>query len=166
MLLSIVLIAIIIVMDRLVKYWAMAILAPAVEIPGIQGLFHFYYVENSGAAFSILSKHTWILIVITCIVVLGALFLLFFTKTNLPIRLCLIGIIGGGIGNLIDRILYGYVIDMFKLDFMDFAVFNVADIFITVAGIAMVAILLFGKNNTIFELKKGYDTKSNSTDSE
>ena len=63
-------------------------------------------------------------------------------------------IAGGAIGNLIDRIFYGYVVDMFMFDFVDFAIFNVADIFITLGGIAIIVVLLFFDNdNPLFKRK-------------
>ena len=148
MLLSVLIIAGIIVSDRLVKYWAMTVLAPAVELEGIRGVFHFYYVENTGAAFSILREHTWILIVITAFVVAAGIYVLFFKKLNLPYQICIASIVGGGLGNLIDRIFYGYVVDMFMFDFVEFAIFNVADIFITLGGIAIIVVLLFFDNKT------------------
>lgn len=154
MLLSVIIMAGIVVLDRLVKYWAMTVLAPAVEIEGIRGIFHFYYVENTGAAFSILREHTWILIVITAVVVAAGLYILFFKKISLPYQICIAAIVGGGIGNLIDRIFYGYVVDMFMFDFVEFAIFNVADIFITLGGIAILVVLLFfDKENPLFKRK-------------
>ena len=154
MLLSVIIMAGIVVLDRLVKYWAMTVLAPAVEIEGIRGIFHFYYVENTGAAFSILREHTWILIVITAVVVAAGLYILFFKKISLPYQICIAAIVGGGIGNLIDRIFYGYVVDMFMFDFVEFAIFNVADIFITLGGIAILVVLLFfDKENPLLKRK-------------
>jgi signal peptidase II len=154
MLLSIILIAGIVVLDRLSKYWAMTVLAPAGELAGIKGIFHFYYVENTGAAFSLLREHTWILIIITVLVVVGGIYVLFFKKLNMPYRICISAIVGGGIGNLIDRIAYGYVVDMFMVDFVEFAIFNVADIFITLGGIALIVVLLFfDKEHPLFTKK-------------
>ena len=166
MLLSVIIIAGIIILDRLVKYWAMAVLAPAVEIEGIRGIFHFYYVENTGAAFSILREHTWILIIITALVVVAGIYVLFFKKLSLPYQICIAAIVGGGIGNLIDRIFYGYVVDMFMFDFVEFAIFNVADIFITLGGIAVIVVLLFFDNeNPLFKRKiNSAETVHESTD--
>lgn len=154
MLLSVIIMAGIVVLDRLVKYWAMTVLAPAIELEGIKGIFHFYYVENTGAAFSILREHTWILIVITALVVVAGVYILFFKKLSIPYQICIAAIVGGGIGNLIDRIFYGYVVDMFMFDFVEFAIFNVADIFITLGGIAIIVVLLFFDNeNPLFKRK-------------
>ncbi len=161
MLLSIILIAAILVIDRLVKYWAMTVLAPAGEIAGINGIFHFYYVENTGAAFSILREHTWILIVITVLVVAAGIYVLFFKKLSLPYQICVAAIVGGGIGNLIDRLVYGYVVDMFMVDFVEFAIFNVADIFITLGGIALIVVILFfDKEHPLFAKKTVEDTEN------
>ena len=159
MLLSILIMAGIVVLDRLSKYWAMTVLAPTGELAGIPGIFHFYYVENSGAAFSILRDHTWILIVISTLVVVGGIYVLVTRKRSIPYQVCIAAIVGGGIGNLIDRIAYGYVIDMFMVDFVEFAIFNVADIFITLGGIALIIVLLFfDKEHPLFT-KKAIDTE-------
>jgi signal peptidase II len=161
MLLSIILIAGIVILDRLSKYWAMTVLAPVGEVAGIKGIFHFYYVENTGAAFSLLREHTWILIVITALVVAGGIYILFFKKLSTQYQICVAAIVGGGIGNLIDRIVYGYVVDMFMVDFVEFAIFNVADIFITLAGIALIIILLFfDKEHPLFPKKSLVAEKS------
>lgn len=146
-------------MDRLSKYWAMTVLAPVGEIAGIKGIFHFYYVENTGAAFSLLREHTWILIIVTAFVVAGGIYILFFKKLSVPYQICVASIVGGGIGNLIDRIAYGYVVDMFMVDFVEFAIFNVADIFITLAGIAMIVILLFFDKEHPLIVKKSLVTE-------
>ncbi len=161
MLLSSILIIAIILLDRLVKYWAMTVVAPVGELAGIEGIFHFYYVENTGAAFSILREHTWILIVITALVVVFGLYVLFFKKLSLPYNICLAAIVGGGIGNLVDRIAYGYVVDMFMVDFVEFAIFNVADIFITLGGIALIVVILFfDKEHPLFSKKQIENTET------
>ena len=155
MLLSVLIIVGIVIVDRLSKYWAMTVLAPVGEVAGIKGIFHFYYVENTGAAFSLLREHTWILIVITVLVVAAGIYLLFFKRLSLPYQICAAAIVGGGIGNLIDRLAYGYVVDMFMVDFMEFAIFNVADIFITLGGIALIVVMLFfDKEHPLFGKKQ------------
>ena len=136
----------IVLADRLIKYWAIHALAPVGELPGISGIFHFYYVENTGAAFSLFSRYTWLLTILTALVVVGVLYLLFFKKLKPGYRLFLSFIAGGGIANLIDRIAFGYVVDYIKIDFItffDFAIFNLADIFITRGGIGIVVMILF-----------------------
>ena len=69
---------------------------------------------------------------------------MFFKKLSTPYQICVAAIVGGGIGNLIDRIVYGYVVDMFMVDFVEFAIFNVADIFVCLgAGLLAVYFIFF-----------------------
>lgn len=151
MFLSLFIIAVIVAADRLVKFWAASALQPVGEMAGIKGIFHFTYVENTGAAFSILENQKWILIAVAAVLVIIALYILIFKKLKLSYNICLVFIAAGGMGNLIDRILYGYVVDMFQFDFVRFAIFNVADIFITVGGILLIIVYLFFDKEKQFE---------------
>ena len=97
------------------------------------GLTH---IHNTGAAFSMLSGARWFFVVLTTVFVVFALWVLYAKKITHPMgRWTLVLIVAGALGNLIDRALYGYVVDMFEVLFMHFAVFNVADIFVVVGGI-------------------------------
>ena len=128
--------------DQLTKLWAVNTLKPVGSMDFIPGFMRFSYVENKGAAFGMLSNQRWIFIVITVVMVLAAMFLLYSGKLRKPLRyLPAICIIGGGIGNLIDRIGKGYVVDMFDFQFMKFAVFNVADAFVCI-GAALIVLCL------------------------
>ncbi len=116
-------------------------------IPGIVRLTH---IQNTGGAFSIFSDKTLILTIISAVAVVIILLLLILSKFNGFGRLSLAFILGGAIGNLIDRIVYGFVVDMIEPTFITFAVFNVADIFVCVGAFFLVIYLLFfwhpGKN--------------------
>ena len=121
--------AVLVALDQLVKYLVVQ------NIP----LVDLTYVENTGAAFSLFSDHTWILALISlvmsvllAIAVWKPLFRHPFGRTALALLLA------GAVGNLIDRALQGYVVDMFHVLFMEFAVFNVADICVVVGGFAAV----------------------------
>lgn len=137
MLFTIVVISVLVAIDQLTKYWATLALAPNGSAPFLPGIMELRYVLNDGAAFSILGGKEWgriFLIIFTSAAMLAILFLLFFRRSSMN-RLCyaaLLLIEAGGIGNLIDRILNGYVVDFFATTFIDFAVFNVADCFILV----------------------------------
>lgn len=133
-----------VVLDQLVKYWAVASLAPVGTIPLIPGLIGLAYTENTGAAFSLLSGARWLFLPLTVVLVgvmIWALWKGYFR--NLFGRLAIAFIMGGAIGNFIDRLLHGYVVDMFEFQFIRFAIFNVADIFITVGGVMFVIYFLF-----------------------
>ena len=115
------------------------------RVEAIPGLFHLTYVQNTGAAFSAFRGAQWLFALI--FVVLTAAILYEYFKKSLPFtkaeRWMIAAIYGGGVGNMIDRLRFGYVVDMIEVDFMKFAVFNVADCFITCGCILLMAHLVF-----------------------
>lgn len=126
--------------DQLLKYWVasnLTIGGYAPLLPGVIGLTH---ARNTGAAFSLLSRHTWILAAVSVIACLVLLY--FILRGKLPFweKAALALVLGGAVGNAIDRIALGYVVDMFALEFVRFAIFNLADAFIDV-GAALFVIL-------------------------
>ncbi|MBQ1271111.1 MAG: signal peptidase II [Clostridia bacterium] len=136
--------ALMIIVDQLIKYWAVTELAPIGNINIIKGFFHLTYVENSGAAFSMLEGKQTFFIIIT----FAAFFLFYYIyKTGIVSgRLANWAgtfVAGGAIGNFIDRLRLGYVIDMFNFELIDFPVFNFADICITIGGALFVLIIWF-----------------------
>ena len=137
-----------VVADQLVKLWVVQSIPLHTVVEAIPGLFHFTYVQNTGAAFSALEGQTW-LFALVFLAFTAAIVWEFSKKrwgfTNFE-RWCITLIFAGGLGNMIDRIRLGYVVDMLAVDFMDFPVFNVADCYITCAGIAiMVSLVCFNK---------------------
>ena len=135
-------ILLLIALDQVVKWYVVK------EIP-LGGMRRFIpkvvsltYLKNSGAAFSILENQQWFFTIIT-ILAMGAasVYLYRHIKGSLWLLLGLTLIISGGIGNFIDRVRQGFVVDMFHLDFMNFAIFNVADIYLTV-GVGLLLIYL------------------------
>ena len=133
MIYSLISIVLLVGLDRFSKILAVKYLSggtPVTVIPHILGL---RYTENTGAAFSMLSKNTDFLIIITIVSMAFLVYLIFIKKYGTVIERALMTVVlAGGIGNLIDRIVSGYVVDYFEFLFMNFAVFNVADIYITV----------------------------------
>jgi len=110
----------------------------------IPGILRLTYVENKGAAFSMLSGHMEFFIILTVAVLIFAFYIL--------LRGHIYGVFGvaalsacisGAIGNFIDRVAYGYVVDMFEPIFVNFAIFNVADVFLNVGGVAFAVYFLF-----------------------
>ena len=134
--------------DQFTKYLTVANIPLQGQVPAIDGLFHYTYVQNTGAAFSALQNMQWLFVVVFAVF---ALFLIWeFPKKRLPFtmldRWLLVCIFAGGVGNMIDRLRFGYVVDMIEVEFMRFAVFNVADCFITCGCIALMAhLILFNK---------------------
>ena len=132
-----------VVLDRAVKYITVSDMAPGSTIPVIENVFHITYVRNTGAAFSMWEEQ-WLLLVLLPMVIMAAGLVLVFFKRNVWSRTMLTAvsfICGGGIGNLVDRITRGFVVDMF--DFRVFPVFNIADIFICVGcGLLLLGVLV------------------------
>lgn len=120
-------------LDQLVKYLVRANIPLGGNVPFIPCLLDLTYVQNTGAAFSLLRQHTWLLTLTSAAVVLAmcALAVKGFFKNRLGLFSAAL-VLAGGVGNLIDRVLFGFVTDMFQTTFMEFAVFNVADCCITV----------------------------------
>lgn len=137
--------AVIVAADQITKYLVVSGIPLFSSVPAIDGLFHLTYVQNTGAAFSSLSGMRWLFVVIFA---LFAAFILWeFPKKRWPFsafdRWCIAAIFAGGLGNVIDRVRLGYVVDMICVDFINFPVFNVADCFITCGCILLFADLLF-----------------------
>lgn len=134
--------------DQLTKYLIVSNLALHQDIPFIPGLLELTYVQNTGAAFSSFEGQQWLFALIF-VAFTGMIFYEYFKKpmgfTNFE-RWCIAAIYGGGLGNMIDRVRMGYVVDMFETTFMDFPVFNVADCFITCGCILLMGhLILFNK---------------------
>lgn len=135
---SLAVIAALVALDRVSKHFAVSALAGGDTYPFLFGAFRLRYVENSGAAFSIFSDNTAVLSLFTALVIVLCLFVLMTRriKSNFSAA-CLIMVVAGGIGNLIDRIAEGFVVDFIEPMFINFAVFNVADCFITVGAVLL-----------------------------
>lgn len=135
---SIIIIVILTALDRVSKMAAVSALKGGETKDFLFGLFKFRYVENTGAAFSAFSDNTAVLAVFTVLVIILCLFVLLVKKPPKFISACLILIVSGGIGNAIDRVVYKFVVDFIDPQFMNFAVFNVADCFITVGAFMLI----------------------------
>lgn len=149
---SLVVIAVLTAVDQLTKYAAVN----TVKVNGpkdfLFGLFQFRYVENTGAAFSSFSEKTELLSVLTVIILVGCLAVLLSRKIKTKfMNFSLMLIIAGGLGNVIDRIWHGFVVDFIEPVFIDFAVFNFADCCITVGAFCMIGCQIY---DIISEQKK------------
>ena len=141
--------AALILIDWLSKRWAETILAPQGTASLIEGVIGFRYAENTGAAFSVFSGATALLSAFSLAVCAAvAVYMIRHPESGVLMQMSLSMVLAGGVGNLIDRITRGYVIDFFELQFMEFAVFNVADICITAgAALLFIALLCGGEKN-------------------
>ena len=143
-------------LDQWTKYLTVAHIPLYTRVPFWDGVFRFTYVQNTGAAFSSFLGQQWLFALIF-LVFTGLL--IFELKKNtmgfLPFeRWCLTAIWAGGLGNMIDRVFRGYVVDMINLEFMTFPVFNVADCFITCGCILLMISLVFFNKEFWKEEKK------------
>lgn len=147
---AIIIILTIVILDQLIKYWASNYLQPKGTIPIIKDFFSLTYVENRGAAFGILQNQRWLFITLTIIICIGMMYYLYMdTNLNPILRVSLYLVLGGAIGNLIDRIKNGYVVDMFHFTFINFPVFNVADCFVVIGTIMLAYYILFIEGRSI-----------------
>jgi len=134
-----------VVLDQLSKWIVVTHLMPIGTHPFINGLIRFTYVENTGAAFGMMKGHRWLFLSVSSIAIVVMIIILFAKrKTMKKTEAVLLSfIIGGGIGNQIDRFAVGYVVDFIEFEFVDFAVFNIADSFITVGCILLLLYVIF-----------------------
>ena len=139
-----------IALDQLSKLWIVNHIPLNTIHKFLPGIFSLTYLRNYGAAFSILQNQQWFFTVITFAVVGAACY--YFIKNlqgNFWLLFGLLLIISGGLGNFIDRVRLGYVVDMVHLDFMNFAIFNVADSYLTVGVIILFITLWKEEENGI-----------------
>ena len=133
-----------VILDQLSKYLVVQNIELYETKPFINGFMSFYHTRNTGAAFSMLADKRWVFMVFSVISMGLIIYLLVKEYRRHPLMNVALGmILGGGIGNMIDRILLGYVVDFFHTDFVDFAVFNIADCFITVGAILLGVYVIF-----------------------
>lgn len=136
--------AALVALDQLVKYLVMTNIPLGEHVPFIPYILELTYVTNTGAAFSIFSEHTWALAVVSLVMSVALALALFKGLFRHPLgRLTLALLLAGALGNFIDRAFRGFVVDMFNVLFMRFAVFNVADICVVVGGVSAGLYYLF-----------------------
>ena len=148
--------ALLVALDQLVKYLVLTYIPLGGHVPFLPCLVELTYVQNTGAAFSMFEEHTWLLALVSLVmsaVLAVALWKNFFCHPLGKVTLTLL--LAGAVGNLIDRVFRGFVVDMFNVLFMHFAVFNVADICVVVGGIAAAVYYLF-----LYEKLEGKGEKS------
>ena len=134
-----------ILLDQITKILASNFLKPIYDVPLIKDVFHLYYTENPGAAFGMLSNDRWVFMTFSTVMILGMCVYLFFPKKqSRPLfNIAMAVVISGGIGNMIDRIAYGKVVDFFYFKLINFAIFNMADVFVCVgAGLMILDVIL------------------------
>ena len=129
-------------LDQLTKLLAVKYLMDG-SVTVIPWLIDFTYVENRGMAWGLLADQRWIFMTASVIAIVAlSVFLYMRRSPNLLYGIAISAIISGGIGNMIDRTVLGYVVDFLEVTFMDFPVFNVADSFVSVGAVGLIVLLL------------------------
>ena len=132
-------------LDQYTKYLAVTHLQEK-PVVLLKDIFQLQYLENRGAAFGMLQNQQWFFLIVGIVAVV-VLFTIYVrvekVKRYIPLRICLLSMIAGAIGNMLDRIRLQYVIDFLYFELIDFPIFNVADIFASVSTCALIVLFLF-----------------------
>lgn len=139
-------ILLLVIFDQLTKWLAITKLKGKESFDLIRNVLELEYLENRGAAFGMLQNQRVFFVVLTAVMLVGIAYLFIKTpktKRYLPIRLCAVFITAGAIGNLIDRVIRGFVVDFIYFSLIDFPIFNVADIYVTVTFFVLILLMFF-----------------------
>ena len=142
-----------ILLDQTTKHWAVSVLRDNAPIPLISGILELTYVENMGAAFGMMQGRQWFFLILTAIVsaaVIYALVKLPVQKRTIPYAGCLVCVLSGAVGNMVDRVTQGYVVDFIYFKPIDFPVFNIADIFVTCGMSLLILLMLLCKDEDLW----------------
>jgi signal peptidase II len=145
-----------VLLDQLTKRWAASALAEK-PIELIPGVFSFQYLENHGAAFGILQNQRWFFLVLTGVFMAAMVFAYYKLpggRRHFPLRILCVTVLAGALGNFIDRLSYGYVRDFLYFKLIDFPIFNVADIYVTLSALAFIILFLFVYKDEDFRFRK------------
>ena len=158
--LPIIAVIVLILLDQGTKLWALASLKPIQRITLVKGFMDLEFVENTGVAMGMLDGQRWLILITTVTITVG---LIWFYRTMpkkkeyFPLRVSLVLVLSGAIGNIIDRLFRGYVVDFFKFTFVRWYVFNVADIYVVVGVILLALMIIFVVKDEDLDFKKKKD---------
>ena len=141
-----IILVLLVILDQFTKHLAVIHLKDKPAIPLIKDVFELNYLENRGAAFGVLQNQKIFFLVISVIILIAVVFVLFKVpddKKYSLLHVLLIMVASGGIGNMIDRIRLEYVVDFFSFVLINFPIFNVADIYVTVSMFGLAILILF-----------------------
>ena len=160
MLLPILAVVALILLDQGTKLWALASLKPIQRMTLMEGFMDLTFVENRGVAFGMFSGQRWFILLLTGIIAAGLIW--FYVtmpkkKEYFPLRVSLVLVLSGAIGNIIDRLFRGYVVDFFEFTFFEWPVFNVADIYVVVGVILLALMIIFVVKDEDLDFKKKKD---------
>jgi len=141
-------VALLLAIDQITKYLAAVHLQPISEFVIIEGVFSLFYLENSGMAFGLMQGGRWFFVGLTLVSFVAVLWYyrsLPQTRYHSVMRFFLLMLIGGALGNFVDRLLHGFVVDFFFFSLINFPIFNMADVFLVVAVAALMIMTVFVK---------------------
>lgn len=139
-----IMIILIVAFDQITKKLAENYLSNGDAVDFIPNIVQFRLSYNTGMAFSMFSGARWIFVALTVIICVGAIIFMFLDKCDSLVLYWSLGVVvAGGVGNLIDRSVYGYVVDFIEPVFVDFAIFNIADCAVTCGAVVLVARLCY-----------------------
>lgn len=147
-------ILLLVAVDQVTKLLAKTHLAGTAGIPVISGVFELFYLENRGAAFGMLANRQWFFILIAILMFTVAVYVLLRIperKYYFPLRAVCILIASGAVGNMLDRLIWNYVIDFLYVSLIDFPVFNIADCYVCIGAVAAVLLLFTVYKEESFE---------------
>lgn len=133
-------------LDQITKYLAVINLKDKPAIPIIKDVFELCYLENKGAAFGVLQNQKIFFLIMSVIILVAVVFVLFKVPDDKKynwLHVLLVMVAGGGIGNMIDRIRFDYVVDFFSFVLINFPIFNVADMYVTISMFGLAILVLF-----------------------
>ncbi len=156
-------IIILLTFDMVTKYLAVIYLKDTAGITLIDGVLRLTYLENAGAAFGLFQGMQSVFILLTIAFLIAVVW--FFKKTPktrryAPLNACLVFLVAGAIGNFIDRAKQQYVVDFIYFEFIDFPVFNVADIYVTISVVVLIVLMLFHYKEGEFEFLSSQKSES------
>lgn len=146
-----------ILLDQGTKLWALSSLKPIHNTTVIEGFLDLTFVENRGVAFGMFSGKRWLILLLTAAI--AGMLLYFYhslprRKEYAPVRASIVLVLAGAVGNIIDRLFRGYVVDFFEFTFFEWPVFNVADIYVVAGVILLMFLILFVIKDEDIDLKK------------
>jgi len=145
--------ALLVALDQWTKLWAVQNLMGQPDIVLIKDVLVFQYLENTGAAFGLLKNQAWLFIFFTIVFLAFAIYLfkkMPKTKRFLPLHIIIVVLLAGAIGNLIDRVSYAYVIDFIYFVPINFPIFNIADMYVTISAAILILLIIFVYNDDDF----------------
>ncbi|PKM63395.1 MAG: signal peptidase II [Firmicutes bacterium HGW-Firmicutes-21] len=163
--LAFILVLFIVTADQLTKYLVVRFIPLYGEVDFIPFFINLTHVENEGASFGMLSGYRWVFMLFSTVAILGITVFLFKQyKRHKLLTVSLAFVLGGGIGNMIDRIFRGVVVDFFEFTFVRFAIFNVADMFITFGAVLLGIYVIFYEKKTEQTLRATVEESDENTD--